>query len=73
MPTKEKWAEIIKDFHEKELPQIISREINIPVETPINRSISLIGPRRAGKAYEMFYLIKELQEKHKKAEFIYKF
>ena len=60
MISKEKWAEIINDFHEKELPDIIEREIEIPLEIPINRSISIIGPRRSGKTYEMFSLIRKL-------------
>lgn len=60
MISKEKWAEIINDFHEKELPDIIEREIEILLEIPINRSISIIGPRRSGKTYEMFSLIRKL-------------
>ncbi len=60
MITKEKWIEIIKDFQEKELPELIEREIDIPLKIPIKRAISIIGPRRAGKTYETFNLIKKL-------------
>jgi uncharacterized protein len=71
MITKEKWAEIIKDFNERKLPEIIKRDIDIPIEIPINRSISLIGPRRAGKTYEMFQIIKKLLEIVKKEQILY--
>jgi hypothetical protein len=62
MITKEKWAEIIKDFHEKGTPELVKREINIPKEVPLKRSISIIGPRRVGKTYTMFQIIKSLLE-----------
>lgn len=57
MISKTKWAEIIKDFHEKALPTLINRNLNIPQEIPIRRAISIIGPRRAGKTYSMYQLI----------------
>ncbi len=60
MISKVKWAEIIKDFHEKGIPKLIERELNIPKETPLKRAISIIGPRRAGKTYSMFQLMKSL-------------
>ncbi|MCR4327884.1 MAG: ATP-binding protein [Nanoarchaeota archaeon] len=63
MVTKDKWASLIKDFYESELPESFEREIEIPLEKPINRSVSIIGPRRAGKTYLMFNLIKKLLSK----------
>lgn len=71
MIKKEKWIEIIKDFHETQLPKTIERNIKIPIEIPINRAISIIGPRRAGKTYEMFNIIKELLNKIKLEQIIY--
>ncbi len=62
MITKEKWAEIIRDFHEKGVPEAIARDKKIPADSKIRRAISIIGPRRAGKTYEMFYLIKHLSD-----------
>jgi len=64
MISKEKWAEIIKDFHEKKLPEIIPREQAIETEIKIKRAVSLIGPRRAGKTYEMFFLISKIRQRH---------
>lgn len=63
MITKDKWASLIKDFYESNLPESFEREIKIPLEKPVNRSISIIGPRRAGKTYLMFNLIGRLLEK----------
>ncbi len=71
MITKDKWAEIIKDFHQKELPQTIEREIIIPLDIPIERAISIIGPRRTGKTYEMYNLIKKIIKTEKKEQVIY--
>ena len=71
MIKKEKWAEIIKDFQEKELPEIYPREIKIDFEKPIQRAISIIGPRRCGKTYEMFYLCKQIAKKYGKNQLLY--
>ena len=71
MISKEKWAEIIKDFHEKKLPEIIPREQAIETEIKIKRAVSLIGPRRAGKTYEMFFLMSKIMQKHGKDKVLY--
>ena len=71
MIKKEKWAEVIKDFQEKELPEIYPREIKIDFEKPIQRTISIIGPRRCGKTYEMFYLCKQIAKKYGKNQLLY--
>lgn len=71
MIAKEKWIEAIKEFYELELPKTFEREIKIPLEKPINRAISIIGPRRAGKTYLMFSLIKKLLERYPKENIIY--
>ncbi len=63
MIRKEIWGRIIRDFHQKDLPELIERETKIDYEIPINRVISIIGPRRAGKTYLMFQTIKQLSEK----------
>ena len=71
MVSKEKWAEIIRDFHEKKMPAIIPREQVINFETDIRRSISLIGPRRAGKTFEMFFLITKIRQKYGNDKVLY--
>jgi hypothetical protein len=62
MLPREKWAVAIKDFHERGIPELVERESAIPKEIPLKRAISIIGPRRAGKTYTMFQLIKGLLE-----------
>ncbi len=71
MVTRDVWATLIKDFYEMELPESFDREIEIPLEKPIRRSVSIIGPRRAGKTYLMFNLIKRLLKKYKKKNILY--
>lgn len=60
MIDREIWIRIIKDFQEVELPKIVERDISIDIDLPIKRVISIIGPRRAGKTYLMFQIIKNL-------------
>ena len=71
MLSKEKIATIIRDFHEKRLPWLVERSLKIPIEIPIKRVISIIGPRRAGKTYSMFQLIKKLLEKYEISQILY--
>jgi predicted AAA+ superfamily ATPase len=55
---------LIKDFNESELPKpLYNREVELPLDIPINRAISVIGPRRAGKSYTMFVTINKLLAK----------
>ncbi|MHA1765710.1 MAG: ATP-binding protein [Promethearchaeota archaeon] len=64
MFNKVPWGKIIKDFAQFPLPKgIKQRDIDIPEKIPLKRSISIIGPRRSGKTYEMFLLIKNLLNK----------
>lgn len=71
MITKDKIATVIKDFHEKGVPWLIERDLQIPTEIPIKRVISIIGPRRAGKTYSMFQLIKNLLAKYNITQILY--
>ena len=50
---------IILDFHEKDLPKFKTRDLKIP---NIKKIISIIGPRRSGKTWYLYQLIKELEE-----------
>jgi len=52
--------ELVKDYVEKPLPNLISRDLNVPLDLNIKRAISIIGPRRAGKTYYMFQLARGL-------------
>ncbi len=50
---------VILEFEEHELPQVISRELKVKE----HNVVSIIGPRRAGKTYYFYQLIKELKER----------
>lgn len=58
-------AQIILDFHSGSfLPsQLIERDLQINLEIPIKRAIAILGPRRTGKTYYQFSLIKKLMDK----------
>lgn len=63
MISKRVWGELIKDFHERRLPDPVERELRYPLETPLNRAVVFSGPRRSGKTYLMYIGIKELLER----------
>lgn len=58
---KQLMLKIIADFHESSIPDLIERELKIPLE--IEKIITVIGPRRAGKTYFLFQIMKNLLEK----------
>lgn len=60
MITKTAFAEIILDYQKKELPPIIPRDLEVDLEIPIKRAITIMGPRRAGKTFYLYSLIKKL-------------
>ncbi|MDD3083840.1 MAG: ATP-binding protein [Candidatus ainarchaeum sp.] len=69
--NSEFWARVIKDYFEKELPHTIKREYVIPLENPINRSITLTGGRRTGKTFEIYNIIKKILKNNKKEQTLY--
>ncbi|RLI94663.1 MAG: ATP-binding protein [Candidatus Altiarchaeales archaeon] len=63
MINRDTWTRQIKDFEEEPFPpDIKEREVEIPLSLDVRRAITLIGPRRSGKTYLMFLLIKKLIE-----------
>ena len=56
---KEMLKRLIVEFHESELPELIERKI-IDVDLETKKIVSIIGPRRCGKTYYLFYLMKKL-------------
>lgn len=68
MLEKEKAAQIILDFQKMELPPLIGRDLKINLEIPIKRTIVILGPRRSGKTYYLYFLIKKLLEQNVKKE-----
>lgn len=52
---------IIYEFHTGKLPDLVERNLNLPLNS--GKIISVVGPRRAGKTYLLFQHIKELIKK----------
>lgn len=68
MIKKETLAQIILDFQKEDLPELIERELRVDLELPIKRAIAILGPRRSGKTYYLYSLIKKLLKKGIKKE-----
>ena len=60
MINKEILAQIILDFQKNSLPELIDRELQVDLEIPLKRAIVILGPRRSGKTYYLYSLIKKL-------------
>jgi len=63
---KENLKIVLKEFHESALPELIERigsyDFSL-LQAPINKIITIVGPRRAGKTYFLYQIMKELLEK----------
>ena len=59
-------TQYLADFHKIELPAVIKRDIKIP---PTSKIKAIIGPRRAGKTFFLYQLMKEFKDK--KQDFIF--
>lgn len=51
---------IIKDFHQSRFPGFHPREMAVPLD--IDKIITVIGPRRAGKTWYLYQLMTQLEE-----------
>jgi predicted AAA+ superfamily ATPase len=58
---KEVFKFLIKEFHSEELPPLVERELKIPLYP--KKIITIYGPRRSGKSFYFFSLIKSLIKK----------
>ena len=63
MISRETWGRIIRDFQEFELPELVERDLEVRTDLPVRRAISILGPRRTGKTFLMFQIIKKLLER----------
>ncbi len=57
---KDIFKRLITDFNERSLPHIFKRDYDIPLDS--KKIVSLIGVRRSGKSYILFYLIELLRK-----------
>jgi len=63
---KETFKIILKEFHDRSVPDLIERDQKVDLSllrSPVNKIITIIGPRRAGKTYFLFQTIKKLLAK----------
>jgi len=51
--------QIIKDFHNRLLSDFKPRQADVPLN--LDKIITIVGPRRAGKTYHLFQLMAELE------------
>ncbi|WP_099211587.1 ATP-binding protein [Thermococcus henrietii] len=58
MIDKDLTLQYLADFQEKKLPEAVERELRVPLKS--GQIITLIGPRRSGKTFYFYQLIKEL-------------
>jgi len=57
----EKLEEVIAEFQKEELPALFKRDLNIPAD--VEKPITIIGLRRAGKTHYLYQIIKDLTDK----------
>ena len=69
MRKKEIVKSLIREFHHRPFPDFITRELNIP--TDLDKIITLIGPRRSGKTFQLYQLAANLQDKAGKTFLIF--
>ena len=58
MNKKENFKLLIQEFQEFTFPEIIERELKIPLNS--NKIITIYGPRRSGKSFYFYGLINNL-------------
>lgn len=57
---KEIIKRIIADFHQSQLPAYRNRSLDVPLD--VNKIITIIGPRRAGKTYYLYQIMEKLEK-----------
>lgn len=63
------FKKLIVDFQERSFTRIIKRELELPRDT--KKIVSLIGIRRCGKTYMLYYLIQQLRKTINNERIIY--
>ena len=68
---KENMKIVIKEFHESGLPDLIERKGLFDfslLQAPINKVITIIGPRRAGKTYFLYQVMHVAGQRRSKTQ-----
>jgi len=61
---------ILTEMYERDLPELIERDIKVNIDTS-NNILAIIGPRRSGKTYFMFQIMKQLLDKYSRDDFLF--
>ncbi len=69
MNKKNQFREIIQEFIQNPLPEVIFRDLELPLDIP--KIVSILGPRRAGKTYYLYQIIKQLADKVDRTRLVY--
>mgnify|MGYP006293481133 CR=1 FL=1 len=67
--NKETIKYIIRDFHEKSLPDVVNRSLDLPLDS--GKIVTLVGIRRSGKTFFMFQTMHQLIKTVSKENIIY--
>jgi hypothetical protein len=62
-------SQVIREFWERDLPAMCSRDIGGMFDDDLIRDI--VGPRRSGKTYMMYLIVKEIERKRSRRSCIY--
>jgi predicted AAA+ superfamily ATPase len=65
---KDTAVELIRDFHERPLPDLIKRDLDVKLPAT-RKAVTIIGPRRAGKTYFLFDNMLRLKDVDRKEMF----
>ncbi len=71
MVSRSVLEEVLADSLEFRPPNLVRREVGLPLDMGINRAITVVGPRRAGKTYLIFQTISDLAEEVSKEAILY--
>ena len=66
---KEAFKLAIREFHERSLPDLVERELSVPLDA--EKVVTLYGPRRVGKTYYLYQRINSLIPIHGKERIIF--
>jgi predicted AAA+ superfamily ATPase len=71
---KDRFKMIIKEFHESELPDVVERQGIMDwsvLESRLNKIVTLVGGRRAGKTYFLYQIMKIILKKKNITDLLY--
>jgi len=63
--------EVLADSVELRPPDLVRREVSLPLKMSVNRAIAVVGPRRAGKTYLLFQAISDLSKENPRESVLY--